>query len=85
VNDQELRELVLEMLSDIAPETDPSALDPNEDLRDELDLDSMDELNMITRVSERLQLDIPEKDYPQMRTLDGAVRYLAGRTGALAG
>jgi acyl carrier protein len=85
VNDQELRELVLEVLSDIAPETDPSALDPNEDLRDELDLDSMDELNMITRVSERLQLDIPEKDYPQMRTLDGAVRYLAGRTGALAG
>jgi acyl carrier protein len=85
VNDRDLRDLVLEVLSDIAPETDPSALDPTEDLRDELDLDSMDELNMITRVSERLHLDIPEKDYPQMRTLDGAVRYLEGRTGALAG
>jgi acyl carrier protein len=85
VNEQELRDLVLEVLSDIAPETDPSALDPGEDLRDELDLDSMDELNMITRVSERLGVDVPEKDYPQLRTLDGAVRYLAGRTGALAG
>jgi acyl carrier protein len=85
VNEQELRDLVLEVLSDIAPETDPSALDPGEDLRDELDLDSMDELNMITRVSERLGVDVPEKDYPQLRTLDGAVRYLAARTGALAG
>jgi acyl carrier protein len=85
VNEQELRELLIEVLSDIAPETDPSALDPTEDLRDELDLDSMDELTMITRVSERLGIDVPEKDYPQMRTLDGAVRYLAGRTAALAG
>jgi acyl carrier protein len=73
------------VLSDIAPETDPSDVDPTEDLRDELDLDSMDELNMITRVSERLGIDVPENDYPQMRTLDGAVAYLSGRVGAPAG
>jgi acyl carrier protein len=85
VNELELRDLLIEVLSDIAPETDPAALDPSEDLRDELDLDSMDELNMITRVSERLGIDVPEQDYPQMRTLDGAARYLAGRTGAMAG
>jgi hypothetical protein len=47
--------------------------------------DAVAELDMITRVSERLGVDVPEKDYPQLRTLDGAVRYLAGRTGALAG
>jgi acyl carrier protein len=83
VNDTELRDLVIEVLSDIAPETDPATADPSADLRDELDLDSMDELNMITQVSERLGIDIPERDYPRMRTLAGAAEYLAGRTGAL--
>jgi acyl carrier protein len=85
VNDTELRDLVIEVLSDIAPETDPAAVDPSEDLRDELDLDSMDELNMITQVSERLGIDIPERDYPRMRTLAGAAEYLVSRTGALTG
>ncbi len=79
MNTDELHDLISEVLSGIAPEADPSAIDPTEDLRDELDLDSMDELNMITRVSERLRIDIPERDYPQMRSLDGAVSYLARR------
>lgn len=85
MNTEELRDLIVEVLSDIAPETDPSDVDPTEDLRDELDLDSMDELTMITRVSERLGIDVPEKDYPQMRTLEGAVAYLSGRLSARAG
>jgi acyl carrier protein len=85
VNTDELRDLIIEVLSDIAPETDPSDVDPTEDLREELDLDSMDELNMITKVSERLGIDVPEKDYPQMRTLEGAVAYLSGRLAAHAG
>lgn len=85
MNTDELRDLIIEVLSDIAPETDPADIDPTEDLRDELDLDSMDELNMITRVSERLGIDVPERDYPQMRTLEGAVAYLSGRLAAHAG
>lgn len=85
MNTDELRDLIIEVLSDIAPETDPSDVDPTEDLREELDLDSMDELNMITKVSERLGIDVPEKDYPQMRTLEGAVAYLSGRLAAHAG
>lgn len=75
----DLRALVIEVLSDIAPETDPSALDATEDLRDELDLDSMDELTMITELSARLGIDIPEADYPRLRSLDGAADYLATR------
>jgi acyl carrier protein len=85
VNTDELRDLIIEVLSDIAPETDPSDVDPTADLRDELDLDSMDELNMITAVGERLGIDVPEKDYPQMRTLESAVAYLSGRLSAHAG
>ena len=78
----DLRDLVLEVLSEIAPEADASTLDPTEDLRDELDLDSMDELTMITELSERLGIDVPEADYPRLRSLQGAVEYLAGRLAA---
>ena len=79
MNTDDLRGLVIEVLTGIAPETDPASVDPTKDLRDELDLDSMDELNLIARVSERLGIDIPERDYRQMRTLAGAVDYLSGR------
>lgn len=82
MNTNDPRQLLIEVLRGIAPETDPATVHPNEDLRDELDLDSMDELNMITRVSERLGIDIPEKDYPSMRTLEGAIDYLTGRMAA---
>lgn len=78
----DLRDLVLEVLGEIAPEADASTLDATEDLRDELDLDSMDELTMITELSERLGIDVPEADYPRLRSLDGAVEYLAGRLAA---
>lgn len=78
----DLRDLVLEVITEIAPEADTSTLDATEDLRDELDLDSMDELTMITELSERLGIDVPEADYPRLRSLDGAVEYLAGRLAA---
>ena len=78
----DLRDLVLEVLAEIAPEADAATLDPTEDLRDELDLDSMDELTMITELSERLGIDVPEADYPKLRSLQGAVEYLAGRLAA---
>lgn len=84
MNTDDLHDLIIDVLSNVAPETDPAAVDPTEDLRDELDLDSMDELNLITRVSERLGVDIPERDYPRMRTLDGAVAYLSGRLATAA-
>jgi acyl carrier protein len=82
VTTDDLRDVVLDALTNIAPEADPATLDPGEDLREELDLDSMDELNLITALCERLGIDIPEGDYPQLRTLDGAVDYLARRTSA---
>jgi acyl carrier protein len=84
VTTDDLRDLVLEVLSDIAPETDPGTVDPTEDLRDELDLDSMDELNLITRIGERLGIEVPERDYPRLRTLDGAVAYLSDRVASPA-
>ena len=73
--------VLIDELGRIAPETDASRLDPNAELRDELDIDSMDFLNLVTALSERLKIDIPETDYPKLATFGHAVDYLVQRLG----
>ena len=80
----EIREVVLSILAGIAPEIDVEEIRPGADLRDELDIDSMDFLNLVTALGERLQIDIPEIDYPNLATFGHAVDYLAQRVGAVA-
>jgi len=75
----EVREVVLSILGEIAPEVDRSTIRPDADLRDELDIDSMDFLRLVVRIDERLHVAIPEADYPAVRTLAGCVAYLAGK------
>lgn len=82
MSDAELRRLVLEVLGEIAPEADADDLDPSADLREELDLDSMDLLNLVTGLEQRLGITVPERDYPRVRSLDGAVEYLSSREAA---
>ena len=76
MNQAQAKALIIEVLSNIAPETDFARLRADVELRDELDLDSMDLLNFVARLHERTGRDIPESDYPQLSTLDGAVAYL---------
>jgi len=78
----EIRDTVLRMLGEIAPEADPAQIKANVDFRDQLDLDSMDVLNFVIAVDQELGVDIPETDYPRLGTLDGFVAYLAERLGA---
>ena len=59
-------------------------LDPNAELREELDIDSMDFLNLVTALSERLKIDIPETDYPNLATFGQTVDYLVQRLGVTA-
>ncbi len=79
----EIRSVVRSILSGIAPEVDLDHVRPEADLRDELDIDSMDFLRFVVGVHERLGVDVPEADYPRIRTLDGCVAYLEGRMSAL--
>jgi acyl carrier protein len=73
------RETILRVLSRIAPEIEPETIDSALDLRDQLDIDSMDFLNLVIGVHQALGVDIPEADYPKLVTLDGFVAYVAGR------
>jgi acyl carrier protein len=72
----DLKHVILEALSEIAPEIDTASVDPSVPLREQFDLDSMDMLNFVIGLHARTGIDIPEADYPQLDTLDGAVRYL---------
>jgi acyl carrier protein len=76
MNEAEIRSVVVEELGNIAPEAEMSAVDPSADLREELDIDSMDFLNFITALHDRLGINVPELDYPKLTTVDGAVAYL---------
>jgi acyl carrier protein len=76
MTDDELRTIVLDTLGGIAPEAELGALPPDKDLREELDLDSMDFLNFVIGLHEKTGVDIPEADYPKLFTLDGALAYL---------
>jgi len=72
----EIRAIVLRALGDVAPEADPSRLDPQVPLRDQLDLDSMDILNFMTALHDALGVDVPEPDYGKLGTVASAVDYL---------
>jgi acyl carrier protein len=80
----EITAVLIEELGKIAPEVDATRLDPNADLREELDIDSMDFLNLVTALSDRLSIDIPEVDYPSLATLGRTAAYLAQRLGVSA-
>jgi len=78
----EIGETVLRILGEIAPEADLDRIEPNVDLRDQLDIDSMDFLNFVIGIHRELGVDIPEADYSRLATLDAIVEYLRARVPA---
>ena len=76
MTDTEISQLILDIIADIDDEADFNDLDPAKPLRDQLDLDSMDFLDIVMELRKRYQLQIPEADYPQLSTLNSCVSYL---------
>jgi acyl carrier protein len=79
MTNDEIRTAALEALIRVAPDLAGETIPPDADLRDTLDLDSMDILNWVTALHRRLGVDIPEQDYPKLRSLDAVTEYLAAR------
>ncbi len=77
MNADRARELVEMTLLDIVPDADLTDLPADADLRESLELDSLDFVTLVERLSVRAQYRIDEEDYPQLRTMDSAVRFLA--------
>lgn len=85
MTDAELKAIVLETLTGIAPEVDPATVDPVISFREQLDFDSMDFLNFVIALHDRLGVEIPEADYAGLATVNGAVTYLRTRLARPAG
>jgi acyl carrier protein len=72
----EIRAVFIEDLISVAPDIDADTLEDDEHIQDDLGLDSMDFLNLVSALHNRFGLPIPEADYPELATTARAVRYL---------
>ncbi len=76
---EEIERAVVAAITSVAPETDASAIDRARPIRDQLDIDSMDFLKIVVALHDALGVDVPERDYAKLTTLDACVAYLLGR------
>lgn len=79
MTNDEIRSVVFQTLKTIAPELEESDLQPDRLLRDQVDLDSMDWLNFLVGLHQKLRVDIPEADYRKLTTLNTLIAYLAAK------
>ena len=79
MNPQQVRDLIVDIITDVAPEVDLSDASGNENLQDHYGLDSMDALTILEEIAEATGVDIPETDYDQVESLNGLTNYVAER------
>ena len=75
----EIKNVIIEIIQDIDEDAEMDNLQNDQALRDQLDLDSMDFLDIVMELRKRYKLQIPEADYPQLATLTSCVNYLEPR------
>lgn len=80
----ELRKIIDEELGNIAPEVAPDTIDDDADIREAYDIDSMGFLTFITALHQRLNVNVPESDYPKLLAKRGAIDYLSDKLAARA-
>lgn len=73
----ESRALLARLLRGVAPEVDLDTVDPASPLQEEAELDSMDFLNLMTALYDETGIEVPERDYPLVATIDGFVTYVS--------
>lgn len=72
-------DLILRLLTDLAPEIDPTTIELEVPLRDQVDLDSMDTLSLMEAVAEHTGVEVPERDYPLVGSVAALARYTDAR------
>lgn len=76
MSEEEIRKTIFQLLKQIAPDTEPSILKPDENIRKTLDIDSFDTLQFLVSLNEKMGIEIPEEDYGKIPTLKTLVDYL---------
>ena len=73
---EEIRNVIIEILTDIAPDEDLTDLTDEIAFREQLELDSMDFLDIVMELRKRYSVSVPEEDYPQLASMESTVNYL---------
>jgi len=76
MSSENVKEIVLDIIADVAPDEELDGLDTAGSLRDQLDLDSMDFLDIVMELRKRHKVEVPSEDYGRLATLDSCVEYL---------
>jgi acyl carrier protein len=79
MTDDDIRATVLRLLTEIAPEANSAEIEPDVNFRDQLDVDSMDLLNFLIAMHREFAVEIPERDYGKLTTVNECVTYLGER------
>ena len=77
LSNAEVRTKVLDIIADIALDDDVTGIKDDVALRDQLDLDSMDFLDIVMELKKRHKIEVPQEDYPRLASMSSCVEYLA--------
>lgn len=82
MTEEDVKQIVIDIIEEIAPDEDTSNIDPAVALRDQLDLDSMDFLDIVMELRKQHNIEVPEAEYPQLVSLDSCAAYLTPKFNA---
>ncbi|AYF44692.1 MULTISPECIES: acyl carrier protein [Halobacteriovorax] len=73
---EQVRQIVVDIIADIAVDDDVTTIDDATPLRDQLDLDSMDFLDIVMELKKQHAVEVPQEDYPELASMNSCVAYL---------
>jgi len=76
MTDQEIRQIVIDIIALVAPDADLTDIKPEVPLRDQLELDSMDFLDIVMELRKQYKIEVPKEDYQELASLDSCASYL---------
>ncbi len=83
MSEQKVKNIILDIIRVVAPDADLSDVKSNVRLRDQLDLDSMDFLDIVMELRKRYKIEVPKEEYPQLESLDSCAVYLTPKLQAV--
>ena len=82
MTEEQVKQIVIDIINEIAPDEDTSNLKSEVNLRDQMDLDSMDFLDIVMELRKQHGIEVPEEDYPKLASLDSCAYYLTPKFNA---
>ncbi len=83
MTDSEIRQIILDIIEVVAPDADVSDLKGDVSLREQMELDSMDFLDIVMELRKRYKIEVPKEDYHHLASLDSCVAYLGPKFAAV--